>query len=282
MMNHHAFLIKEAVTTGALAGIAKQHGIPLIGDWRYATKLLHKAQKATPVGRSHYKNVLKFLSSGERQSLERQLSHLSDATKYQEAVRRQGFIPPDVAKAVSERGLPLAEVGLLKHPEQRSKSLVGIPGSMVATPVGHQPSLKEFERTVHTHPIPKNYMAQRDALRASEWGRVLPSGIVGENLPAALSQLRQQGVKPVGDLRRFNTNIPSTHVIVSPTTGMEAVYKSRGGNINRAFFRKAIPLKGVHEPKLKPKEIEALLQNVWSKLSLNRMWKAPRPYRGLD
>jgi len=64
-----AYLIKAAVTAGRLAATAKQRGIPLLGDWRYAAKLLRR--QATPAGKAHYEQVAGFVTPEERKLVKR-------------------------------------------------------------------------------------------------------------------------------------------------------------------------------------------------------------------
>ena len=55
-----AELVKQALPTWKLALKAKQLGMPLLGDWRYASKLL--SRQATPAGQAHYNKVVGFAS----------------------------------------------------------------------------------------------------------------------------------------------------------------------------------------------------------------------------
>ena len=55
-----SYLIKQAATVTRLAQVAKRHGIPLVGDWRYAAKLL--ARQASPAGKAHARKVVGFVS----------------------------------------------------------------------------------------------------------------------------------------------------------------------------------------------------------------------------
>jgi hypothetical protein len=136
-MNHHAFLIKEAVTTGALAAIAKRHGIPLIGDWRYAAKLLHKGQRATPSGKKHYGKVLGFMDPEER------------------AI---------VGKAMIKS--PEAEVAILTPAQKKPRRVITGDESEVTTG-----DPKGMRRILHTHPGE----VSGPAFRNTSFGAALPS-----------------------------------------------------------------------------------------------------------
>lgn len=185
-MNHHTFLIKEAVTTGALAAIAKQHKIPMIGDWRYASKLLHKAQKATPAGARHYGEVLGFTTPTERRTLDRLLSR--GQRSEEEAMKllhryypNTSMINPTLegqkqvigSTLKSKIGRSLLEGGIYQKPGGTRKIAPGIPGGTlfpepdsmtklspderqsfmieVATGMRSMPP-PGFQRSIHIHP----------------------------------------------------------------------------------------------------------------------------------
>lgn len=181
------YLIKSAVTAGRLAETAKAHGIPLIGDWRYAAKLLRR--QATPAGKAHYERVVGFPTEEERKLLAAQLKEsrkvksLEDLREHQQKALVGAGLTPEGAKFLLEAGrtqeLPpgkgvqalraVLEAGVYKLPGGKYQAavpgvrqmVVPIPGLsglsssqiMEAAVEGKKElATLPYSRIVHTHP----------------------------------------------------------------------------------------------------------------------------------
>lgn len=230
-MNHHAFLIKEAVTTGALAGIAKRHGIPLLGDWRYATKLLHKAEKATPEGAKHYEKVLGFTTPTERRVLKQVLARGStpwELFKLKMGPGKREVRNPTVHTIYSAvdtvrdlllargrttfKGTESLEAGL--HQPVGGARRLSTPGLFSVT----YPKTVN-QRSIHTHPDPMAGKRDADMDDIFQMVRVSPSA---------------------PDVRALTNPVMGTGVVYGPRKAgkeWESVYKGSKGQRRRLYYR---------------------------------------------
>lgn len=229
-MNHHVFLIKKAVTTGALAGIAKRHGIPLLGDWRYATKLLHKAEKATPEGAKHYEKVLGFTTPTERRVLNQVLARGStpwELFKLKMGPGKREVRNPTVHTIYSAvdtvrdlllqrvRNSPFKGLEAGLHQPVGGARRLSTPGLFSVT----HPRAEVTQRTVHTHP--DMFAGERDA-----------------DMDDLLQTLR---VSPsVQDVRALTNPVMETGAVYGPRKAgkeWESVYKGSKGQRRRLYYR---------------------------------------------
>jgi hypothetical protein len=218
-----AYLIKSAVTVGRLAATAKAQGIPLIGDWRYAAKLL--GRQATPAGKAHYEHVVGFPTETEKSIIKSQMrkarSLKSSQELYEQEVNKLTGAGMNPAMAGMMMMMPWAERagsdpwrtvrqglegGIYKKPGMPYELAVPGPG-MLAVPV---PALSgtvdeanaalmsgkgiplPYSRVVHTHPSferMRGSMAKALAYvpeyRRGAFGNVMPSSnVLTESLPS--------------------------------------------------------------------------------------------------
>jgi hypothetical protein len=183
-LSNFKLMIKSAVTISKLMGTAKQHGIPLIGDWRYAARLLSK-QTQTPAGKAHYDRVVGFANEPERAALKTMHGMIGSRAGYAAARRAlgQGEVPR--LQAIFDAGqkpkpLPprdsevwkrkLTELGLSETPVSKMKPALGREGTVELEPG----SL----RTIHTHPAAYMQSKNMPRHRRTPLGVVFPSSFM--------------------------------------------------------------------------------------------------------
>lgn len=153
-----SYLIKLAVTTTDLYRIAKANKIPLVGDWRYAAKLIHKLQKAETVpGVRHYERVLGFPTNPEKRLVRKALELAMNPDVRRRNHEYYAGFPPDIVTSKTKK---LIEIGMFQTPSGRRATVLGNPEG-VTTPsnilssneqVSFFDNISPFSRTLHTHP----------------------------------------------------------------------------------------------------------------------------------
>lgn len=235
-MNHHQFLIKEAVTRGKLMEIAKRYGLSTThGDAMYAAKLLHKMEKAqTPAGKAHYGKVLGFTTPTERRILTKMLERGSspwELFKMKMGLRkRQVKNPSDrvigsafdtVVDLINRKklqgrttfkGMESLEAGI--HQPAGGARRLSNPGfGSTTSPKGIT------QRAVHTHPDP----------------------MAGEKITDMDDVFQMLRVSPSEkDIRNLTNPVMETGVVYGPRKAgkeWEAVYKGSKGKLRRRYYR---------------------------------------------
>lgn len=209
-MDAKAYLIKQATTVGRLARIAKRHGIPLVGDWRYAAKLL--GRQATPKGKAHYRRAAGLIEPGERKILRRLQAKTKD---------------------------PLAELGVQRLPGERRLGVMGDRTGLEVT--------EGAVRTVHTHPeaVEKVLGVDLPPFRRNRLGQVFPSSgldyrykkFMPKTIREAIADLKKGPYFFKHDLGDLEDNLGLTHAILDPSTGVQSVIKGGRGKLRRLFFK---------------------------------------------
>jgi hypothetical protein len=218
-MTPEAYLIKQAITVGRLADVAKRFRVPLEGDWRYAAKLLAKGERATPLGQRHYRRVL-------------------------------GFTTPTERRVLSAR--PDVEMGVFKLPGGPRRVAVGKSESL-KSPFHN----KDLQQTIHTHPGRANLEGHKTGPFGSVFPSSMldlgyfpiktKGGVVLDDVPKGLTQatsvlkdqMRQRLIMLSDDLSVLRTPVSSTHTIYAPSYGTESVMKGSKGLLRRLYFRQA-------------------------------------------
>ena len=200
-MNPNAYLIKLAVTVSQLAQVAKANKIPLIGDWRYAAKLL--SRQATPAGQAHYQRVVGFTTPLEKLQLQQQLKQLNSPLSLKRIQAERQKDNPELEQFMQAAGEFKGtknmgyETGFAYSPNAPAKPEIalGYPGSFLLPGMGNKaltvakqvlsgnlssvvnPPTHNFTRFIHTHPaFLKSQLAYIPEFRKSVFGHVLPSG----------------------------------------------------------------------------------------------------------
>lgn len=203
-----------------LAQIAKAHGVPLIGDWRYAAKLIRKAQHSKdPERAKRLWRTLGFLTP-EEQTIIRQHT--------------------DSSIASGKSTFDLDEYALRYHTSKGFQHGAGTgltSGAGLLSPLNY--------RYIHTHPTKVSQFRAGEPTDLTRWPETfLPSptlddGFVSEyagktindSIRALKTPATYEDFYPsLGDIPMFlsHTNIKgTTNVISSPSTKFQGVHKTR-------------------------------------------------------
>jgi hypothetical protein len=187
-------LTKVAANVSTLAQVAKANNVPLVGDWRYAARLMAKKTRATPEGQAHYDKVLGFSTPEQRATID-QLRKQSLTPKGRLENWKATIGDASEANLALEAATPRIhrnkqrEFGIVKNTGAPELGVIGVRGR-VAMPIHGETGnlgsnelgpLLHVERTLHTHP---DILTDRRIRQAMESASPFRKGELGVGFPS--------------------------------------------------------------------------------------------------